>query len=293
MFRFLARARARLRKALQTRKRPFAKAPPWAGKQLVFVGGLHRSGTSVLHRLLRSHPQVSGFQQTGVPEDEGQHLQTVFAPARKHGGPGRFAFDAAAHLTEASRLVSARNRDRLLCQWGPYWDWTKRVLAEKSPPNLIRARFLQALFPRARFVFIVRHPIAVSLATVKMAQATVQELASHWCHAHRLFLDDLPLVRDALVIRYEDLAADRDAYMEQVWRAAGLDSFAASEAVVDHNAKYLAQWQHTPSKAHTVEDRFPSESRPLYDFGYSWQAPYVERAPPGMAWPRSARCQPP
>ena len=53
----------------------------------VFVGGLHRSGTSLLARSLEAHPSVSGFRDTGVPEDEGQHLQSVY-PA---GSPSRAA----------------------------------------------------------------------------------------------------------------------------------------------------------------------------------------------------------
>ena len=50
--------------------------------RLVFVGGLHRSGTTPLTRCLAAHAQISGFAHTGVEEDEGQHLQTVHPPAR-------------------------------------------------------------------------------------------------------------------------------------------------------------------------------------------------------------------
>ena len=61
-----------------------------------------RSGTSILHRLLREHSDTSGFSDTGVPEDEGQYLQTVYAREAASGGPGQFAFNPGEHLTETS-----------------------------------------------------------------------------------------------------------------------------------------------------------------------------------------------
>ena len=99
-----------------------------AQHRIVFVGGLHRSGTSILARALSLHPSISGFANTGAYEDEGQHLQTVIPPESMLGGPGKFAFAEEAHLTEGSRLVSDGNRERLRDEWSPYWDLTKPVL---------------------------------------------------------------------------------------------------------------------------------------------------------------------
>lgn len=70
--------------------------------ELVFIGGPHRSGTSLLHRLIATHPDASAFSQTSVSEDEGQHLQSVYRPAKEHGGPGKFAFASDVQLTGAA-----------------------------------------------------------------------------------------------------------------------------------------------------------------------------------------------
>ena len=75
-------------------------------RRILFIGGLHRSGTSILHRIMRVHPDISGFTDTGVPEDEGQHLQTLFPVGMAFGGPGRFGFDPRAYMDESHPLAT-------------------------------------------------------------------------------------------------------------------------------------------------------------------------------------------
>ncbi len=69
----------------------------------VFVGGLHRSGTSLVSRAIASHPEVSAFADTGVPEDESQHLQSVFPPAIRYGAPGNFSWLLRASYSRLPR----------------------------------------------------------------------------------------------------------------------------------------------------------------------------------------------
>ncbi|WP_121971331.1 sulfotransferase [Leptolyngbya sp. BC1307] len=148
--------------------------------QFVFVCGLHRSGTSLLFKCIGEHPDISRFKDTGVPEDEGQHLQSVFKPASTYGGWGKFGFNKNAYLTEASSLVCDRNKARLFSEWQKFWDLEKTLLLEKSPPNLIRMRFLQAMFPNSYFIVLKRHPIAVSYATQKVNKKSIYSLIEHW-----------------------------------------------------------------------------------------------------------------
>jgi len=176
-------------------------------RRFLFVCGLHRSGTSLLSHTLSTHPLISGFHNTGVSEDEGQHLQSLFPPAKFYGGPGKFGFAPEAHLTETSDLVTADNAAKLFLEWSRYWDLSKPLLLEKSPPNLIRTRFLQAMFPHSYFIVIIRHPIAVALATRKWSRSRLDSLISHWVTCHHIFDLDRVHVKNLYVINYELLVS--------------------------------------------------------------------------------------
>ncbi len=215
-----------------------------AGQRHLFIGGLHRSGTSLLHRLLRAHPEISGFTDTGVQEDEGQHLQSVFPVGMAFGGPGRFGFDPRAAMDENHPLATPENAAILVAEWGRHWDLTKPVLVEKTPLNIVRMRFLQALFPDARFVVILRHPVVVAFATWKFTGLAIPQLIEHNLRVYERAFADMPMLRHVQVLHYEHLVAKPQRALDEIWRFAGVGDFPVAEVPGQGaSALYFAQWQ--------------------------------------------------
>ena len=213
--------------------------------RFIFVSGLHRSGTSILFKTLRDHPLVSGFRETGSPEDEGQHLQSVFLPAHAYGGASRFGFHPDAHLTEQSPLVTPTNKEKLFQEWGKYWDLTRPYLLEKSPPNIIRTRFLQSMFPDSFFVVIIRHPIAYAFPRGEAnTSRVIYSLFNHWLACHEIFREDRPFLKNQIVMRYEDFVAEPDRWMKNIGTFLGIPySPSQQEIHPDINKKYIDQWE--------------------------------------------------
>jgi hypothetical protein len=242
--------------------------------RLLFVAGLHRSGTSLVARCLAAHPDVSAFTDTGVPEDEGQHLQTVYPPAHRYGGAGLFGFAPEAHLTEGSPLATAESRERLLEEWGRHWRPDAAVKVEKSPPNLVRMRFLQALFPEAVFVAVLRHPVAVAGATRKGRRMllTYETLVRHWVACHAVLAADAPHVQRLHVVRYERFVADPEADLARIFAAVGLGPYPSGEHVrTGVNDAYFARWR-SRLNPHRAIDRRRTIARwepEVRRFGYS------------------------
>jgi hypothetical protein len=87
--------------------------------------------------------------------------QTVYPAAVRYGGRCAYALSARAHINGTS-AYSEEDIRKMFAQWAPYWDRDKHFLVEKSPPNIMKTRFLQAAAGpgRTHFVVTIRHPMA-------------------------------------------------------------------------------------------------------------------------------------
>ncbi len=243
--------------------------------KFIFICGLHRSGTSLLHKILRNQKDISGFENTPAIEDEGQHLQTVFNAANKHGGPGKFGFDSSSFLDANSKLINPKNKKTLLNEWNKYWNLNKEFLVEKSPPNLVRTLFLQALFPNSYFITIYRHPVATSLATKKWSKTSYSSLISHWLICHKKFISDRKKIKNSLEIKYEDLTEMPTKTLNTI------SKFLNTEVIIkdinikkEVNQKYFNIWKNKKKnfflkyKINSYENCFEKE---INEFDYSFK----------------------
>jgi Sulfotransferase family len=218
--------------------------------KFIFVCGLHRSGTSILFRSLREHPLISGFENTNSPEDEGMHLQSVYKPSGHYGGAGKFGFSPEAHLTETSSLVTEANRKKLFEEWCPYWDISRPFLLEKSPPNVIRTRFLQAMFPDSYFIILTRHPVAVTLATqawyrkFQIHRRRLDKLIEHWTVCHEISKADSQHLKNHMRLSYENFVQHPQESLDRIYTWLNLEKLPNNQIIKTNiNDKYFEKWR--------------------------------------------------
>lgn len=118
------------------------------GANLVFILGMPRSGTSLCEQVLSAHSGVLACGELGTME----HIDLSFA--RKGSNPYQCdptskEFDQAAEM-----YLSALPKN--------YQEF--QLVTDKAPMNFERIGLIHLIFPRARFLYCVRHPLDVILS---------------------------------------------------------------------------------------------------------------------------------
>lgn len=232
-------------------------------KKYLFIGGLHRSGTSILFKTLGKSNKMSKHENSNVSTNEGQHIQKVYPPASKFGGPGKFCFHKEYHYTEDCKLITMENKNKIIKQWSKYWNLSKPILVEKSPPNIIHLRFLQKLIDNSYFLVIIRHPVAVARATHKWNNQSLEKHLDHWIKAHEILYNDAKFIKNLLIIKYEDFCKDPYEIINklEVMLDEQLDINIPENFVSSKNKKYLDK--PIPQK---IIDKYEQK---INSFGYS------------------------
>jgi len=223
----------------------------------VFSAGW-RSGSTLLQRALCSHPEIMVWGENLALVDVLQSvhqkacsLQELSETQRKRAegkihqawipmlNPELSSFEEGLRgLLAAAYREPARSRGK--SRWG----------FKEVRHDLETARFLQRLFPGARFLLLVRNPVdclASARATTKegrglLVQAGGSEaFVGHWTSLTESFLDagELP----SLLIRYEDLIEDPETWLERLANLLEVDSRGFDRSVFE---KKLRGWKREP-----------------------------------------------
>ena len=233
--------------------------PKIAGKTL------HLSDTNHCQRVVTSLKGSKGAY-CKAPEDEGCFLTKAFSylPGRSEcsaSNPSEFSRCPLMHLNGSWPLDIPYDAVRKLL----WYDWSKfwfsdpqyrapppsrlantvegkiatrhpsvKILVEKTPTDVVRAGFLQAVFSpdASHFLFVLRHPVlrcgpnlmrgcGVQLSGTGGSHVTEKMFAA-WIAAHRLMEKDLHILRHYLVMQHEWLLVDPKAATDAMAQLIGL-----------------------------------------------------------------------
>jgi tetratricopeptide (TPR) repeat protein len=216
-------------------------APPVASgwqQPPVFLVGFVRSGTTLLHQIIESHPDVQVLEEQATIQPLLRHLRD------RHGGIVDGLRQATDEDLRELQGIYLETRDELLGQA----TGGERLVVDKMPLRTVEAGLLYRIFPDARFLFARRHPCDCILSSFMQlfdanpAMANFHTLADA-AHLYTRVMTLWDRYQDLLApvsheVRYEDLVANFDEVVAGVLAFLGLDW---TDAVRDFRANALAR----------------------------------------------------
>jgi hypothetical protein len=250
----------------------------------LFVVGCFNSGTTILRRLLESHPDISAMVR------EGAKMTDAF-PDLEAGGWPRMMF-ANRHLWDLPE-DGAEQRARLARRdWSFWFDGRAKVFFEKSIDHTTRMGWMDRHFPGAHFIAIRRNGYCVNEGIMRRAcpsgaaRAQVGEryppelCAEQWVAFDETVTRGCAEVQRAVEIRYEDLMAQPVETMRALFAFLGLvqpemtftgDTLVIagqSHQLLDQNARSLARL--TPEE---IAAMAPIMKETMARHGYATEVP--------------------
>jgi len=200
----------------------------WADERLrdndaywMFVLGCNNSGTTLLAKLLEEHPGVRYLPK------EGQRMTEAIPNCAKLG-VGR-TFSQRMDVFRWTEEDDASMVPRLRYDWAALYTPGTGVLFEKSPPNMLRSRWLQKNFQPSRFIGIVRHPYAVCEGVRRRRNNTIEEAAVHWNLVHEILEQDEPYLEHYWMFQYEQLCQSPLDVLQEIEHRFDLEPYFTEE----------------------------------------------------------------
>ncbi|HEY5806572.1 MAG TPA: sulfotransferase [Povalibacter sp.] len=245
----------------------------------IFIGGVPRSGTTLLRVILDSHPQIFCGTELRVVHA----LANLWSAATEHG---------QELLTRAYGADDQHVRDvfaeLILSFLRPAWVASgKSRVAEKTPSNLLAFPALRSLFPDSPLVHVirdVRDVVASRLERDRAADPAADSnalaalRAREWVQAMTIrstMLTQAELARRYFEVRYEDLVSSPETVLIPLFAFLGesFDPVVLSFHRIERNVSGSEEWSaesvrrsiFTSSQGRWRRDLTPQEQQAVLD----------------------------
>lgn len=174
----------------------------------IFLLGLNNSGTTLIANLLEHHPLIRCMPW------EGQAYTKALPHPRQYAAERLWTTQIEQfRWTEVDSTVDVT---RIKYDWTLQYPAPPGFLFEKSPPNVLRSRWLQKNFQPCRFIATFRSPYAVCEGIRRRTGFSLEEAATHWAVANAVLLEDMKRLDHVISYRYEDFCEDPEAVLTRI-----------------------------------------------------------------------------
>ena len=190
-----------------------------SGRQPAFLVGFPRSGTTLLDTILRTHSKISVVEEQSMVD-------------KMHLALGGLEGVSAIEVIDENDLDIAS--DVYHEELARHTHWTDESLViDKLPLNLLHAPLIHRIFPEAKFILALRHPLDCILScwmqTFKLNRAManmadLDRIVDFYCVAMDIFqLSQRRYGLDTHRVRYEDLVENFEGEATSILRFLDLE----------------------------------------------------------------------
>jgi hypothetical protein len=241
----------------------------YLGHDLIFLISQPRSGSTLLQRVLAGHPEIQTSAETWmmlhpVYSRRSSGIETEFNSRWRREAMEEFLTnytDGSGVYDDAIRAYAEVVYGNTLTRGG------KRLFLDKTPRYFFIIEDLYHLFPQAKFIFLLRNPLAVlasELSTyVKGDWKILGWFAPDLIDAPAMIERGARHVgKDGYTIRYEDFVQDPESHTEKLCAYLGITM---QPTMVDYSA--------TPAPKGSMNDPVGvhRHSRPTADSAETWR----------------------
>lgn len=190
------------------------------GKKFIFIIGMPRSGTTLIEKILDSHPGCFGAGELTFISDLANNPHTYI--------PGQGVYpEIIGQLNESSCNVLAMQYMDLVRKY--YGD--ADVVVDKMPANFLYLGMISVMFPDAAVIHSMRNPLDICLSCYCMNfgdRLAYTNNFSQLLEYYKSYADLMRFWREHLDIpimdvRYEDLVSNQEGVSKEILEFCGLD----------------------------------------------------------------------
>jgi len=198
------------------------------GKWL-FIVGCFNSGTTILQKILSSHPDISGMPREGVRFTE------ILSDLEENGHHMMWVEDFPNYVNPTISDKAALKKIKK--DWSLFLHPSASVCADKSVANTARINWLNRVFPNAYFIGIHRNGYCVTEGLRRRAkppqwyqsrfgeqQYSYKSIANQWVVANELMLNSFETTPNSLSVSFEDLVASPQRVIKSCFEFLELES---------------------------------------------------------------------
>ncbi len=200
-------------------------------KQLVFLVGVPRSGTTWLQKLLHNHPSIGSAQESHLFNTLISPMITAWENALNFND-GRGGVGIPAYMTEQEfNQKTAEYIYNILNQSDDFRN--NQLFIEKTPDHLIHIDNIKRLIPSAKFIFVQRNPLDVIESLLAASQTWGKDWAPNnvfkairlYRNYQRVGLKQLKALdpNSLFTTSYESMKNNIDSVLNDAFEFIGLD----------------------------------------------------------------------